>query len=30
MTEWMADADEASGKENCASTSGDDDFKQPT
>ena len=30
MSEWMDDADEASGKENCASTSGDDDFKQPT
>ena len=30
MSEWIDDADEAIGKENCASTSGDDDFKQPT
>ena len=29
MSEWMDDADEASSKD-CASTSGDDDLKQPT
>ena len=30
MSDWMDNADEASGKENCTSTSGDDDdFKQP-
>ena len=27
MREWMDDAEEASGKENCISTSGDNDFK---
>ena len=31
MSEWIDDAaDEARAKENCTSTSGDDDFKQPT
>ena len=28
MGDWMDNADEASGNENCTSTSGDDDFKQ--